>query len=40
MFWSGVDFNEENLNVTGRKLKDASIFYNMVSEINVEELKR
>lgn len=40
MFWSGADFNEEELNVKGKKFKDASIFYNDVSEINIKDLKR
>lgn len=40
MFWSGVDFEEENLNVLGGKFKDASVFYNSVDEINTEDLKR
>ncbi|MFZ1291293.1 MAG: DUF1801 domain-containing protein [Melioribacteraceae bacterium] len=40
MFWSGADFGEENLNVLGEKFKDASIFYNSVSEINNTDLKR
>lgn len=26
MFWSGADFEEENLNIRGGKFKDASIF--------------
>lgn len=39
MFWSGADFEEEKLNVQGKKFKDASIFYNTVEEINTEELK-
>ncbi len=38
MFWSGADFDEENLNVQGGKFKDASIFYNDVSEINSNDL--
>ncbi len=38
MFWSGADFDEENLNVKGQKFKDASIFYNHVSEVNLKEL--
>src|SRR5690606_35470212 len=33
MFWSGADFQEEKLNVLGKKFKDASIFYNDRSEI-------
>lgn len=40
MFWSGVDFEEKGLNVKGAKFKDASIFYNEVTAINLEELKR
>jgi hypothetical protein len=40
MFWSGADFDEINLNVLGEKFKDASIFYNSVSEINATDLKR
>lgn len=40
MFWSGADFEEDNLNVVGKKFKDASIFYNDVSEIKTTELKR
>ena len=39
MFWSGADFDEENLNVKGAKFKDASIFYNVVTEINTKALK-
>jgi uncharacterized protein YdhG (YjbR/CyaY superfamily) len=40
MFWSGADFEEENLNVVGKKFKDASIFYNSIKEINSAEIKR
>jgi len=40
MFWSGADFEEEALNIRGQKFKDASRFYNDVSEIDTEELKR
>ena len=40
MFWSGADFEEENLSVKGDKFKDASIFYNNVSDIDVDSLKR
>lgn len=39
MFWSGADFEEIALNVKGQKFKDASIFYNQVSEIEMIELK-
>lgn len=38
MFWSGADFEEENLSVRGKKFKDASIFYNDVSEIESKDL--
>lgn len=40
MFWSGADFEEANLNVKGEKFKDASIFYNQISEIDTNNLSR
>jgi hypothetical protein len=40
MFWSGADFEEEGLSVRGKKFKDASVFYNDVSEIDTKELRR
>ena len=40
MFWSGADFEESNLNVVGKKFKDASVFYNKVNEIKEDELLR
>ncbi|HBI00110.1 MAG TPA: DUF1801 domain-containing protein [Flavobacterium sp.] len=40
MFWSGADFEEEELKARGVKFKDASIFYNSVSEINSDDVKR
>lgn len=40
MFWSGADFDEKNLNVKGEKFKDASIFYNNVTDINTDDLTR
>ena len=40
MFWSGADFEEEGLNVRGKKFKDASTFYKDVSDIEVNDLKR
>ena len=40
MFWSGKDFEEDLLNVKGEKFKDASIFYNDLSEIKTKDLKR
>jgi uncharacterized protein YdhG (YjbR/CyaY superfamily) len=39
MFWSGADFDEDKLTVKGGKFKDASIFYNAVSEIELNDLK-
>ncbi|AYN67617.1 DUF1801 domain-containing protein [Euzebyella marina] len=40
MFWSGADFDENQLNVRGSKFKDASIFYNNPSEVDTDNLKR
>ncbi len=40
MFWSGADFDEAQLAYVGSKFKDASIFYNSVDEINLDDLKR
>jgi hypothetical protein len=40
MFWSGADFEEEELSVRGKKFKDASVFYNSVTEIDIKSLKR
>jgi len=40
MFWSGADFDEKDLSIRGQKFKDASVFYNSVSEIVVKDLKR
>jgi hypothetical protein len=40
MFWSGADFEEEHLNVRGKKFKDASVFYNNVADIESKDLKR
>lgn len=40
MFWSGADFNEENLTVLGSKFKDASVFLNHIDEINPVDLIR
>lgn len=40
MFWSGAYFDEEDLNVRGNKFKDASVFYNSVSEIDKIALVR
>jgi uncharacterized protein YdhG (YjbR/CyaY superfamily) len=40
MFWSGADFEEEKLNVLGRKFKDASVFFSDVSEVPKRDLRR
>jgi hypothetical protein len=40
MFWSGADFEEEGLSVRGEKFKDASTFYNNVSDIELTDFKR
>jgi uncharacterized protein YdhG (YjbR/CyaY superfamily) len=40
MFWSGIDFKEENLEPGTGKFKDASIKYTDVKQINIEDLKR
>lgn len=40
MFWSGADFDEPDLNVTGAKFKDASVFLNDVGDIRKTVLKR
>lgn len=40
MFWSGADFGEAGLDIVGRKFKDASVFYNDVSEIGTADLQR
>ena len=40
MFWSGADFGEAGLNVAGKKFQDASVFYNVVSEVKKIDLQR
>lgn len=40
MFWSGADFEEDGLDVKGKKFKDASVFYTHTSEIEPKHLKR
>lgn len=40
MFWSGADFDEDGLDVRGAKFKDASVFYNALSEIESSALRR
>ena len=40
MFWSGADFEEAGLNVVGKRFKDASAFFNHVSEVSRADLRR
>ena len=40
MFWSGADFEEPGLDVVGKKFKDASAFFNDVSEVPKPDLRR
>ena len=40
MFWSGASFDEPQLNVVGKKFKDASVFYTDASEIDTRLLRR
>lgn len=40
MFWSGADFDEDGLTVRGVKFKDASVFYQDISEIKIKDVKR
>jgi hypothetical protein len=32
MFWSGADFDEPEIDVLGKKFKDASVFFNALRE--------
>lgn len=40
MFWSGADFEEDQLDVRGGKFKDASVFYTSAEQIKIKDLKR
>lgn len=40
MFWSGADFDEENLQINTGKFKDASKSYTTLDRINVEDIQR
>lgn len=40
MFWSGASFEEEGLPVTGKKFKDASVFYTKIEQIDTNDLSR
>ncbi|MFC5411258.1 DUF1801 domain-containing protein [Larkinella bovis] len=40
MFWSGADFDEENLSIRGDKFKDASVYYHSVDQVQTTDLIR
>ncbi|MBL7829055.1 MAG: DUF1801 domain-containing protein [Saprospiraceae bacterium] len=40
MFWSGADFEEEQLKPGTGKFKDASVFYNAIDEVDLNDLQR
>ncbi|MDR6781854.1 hypothetical protein ABIE26_001657 [Pedobacter africanus] len=40
MFWSGADFDEEQLKINTGKFKDASITYTNAEEVDITDLKR
>lgn len=40
LFWSGADFDEEQLQINTGKFKDASIGYTSVNQINIDDLRR
>jgi uncharacterized protein YdhG (YjbR/CyaY superfamily) len=39
MFWSGAGFEEEELNIQGKKFKDASLFYQSAAAIEKNKLQ-
>lgn len=40
LFWSGADFEEEDLCVRGKRFKDASVFFNDAADIDKKVLQR
>lgn len=40
MLWSGADFEEPALDVVGKTFKDASVFFNVVSEVEEADVRR
>lgn len=40
MFWSGADFNEDDLYTRGEKFKDASIFFTTIEQVKAKDLRR
>ena len=40
MFWSGADFDEPDLNVIGKRFRDASVFFTDPAQIDAQALQR
>ena len=40
MFWSGADFDEPTLKPGTGKFKDASILYNSISQVDLDDIRR
>lgn len=40
MFWSGADFGEKDLNIIGKRFKDASVFFKSEADIVPESVQR
>lgn len=40
MFWSGADFDEPQLDVRDGKFKDASVYYDQVGDVQLDDLVR
>lgn len=40
MFWSGASFDEPGLDVVGKKFKDASVFYDQPTKLQLADLQR
>ncbi len=40
MFWSGIDFEEDELKPSTGKFKDASIFFTSIEQVNTIDLNR
>lgn len=40
MFWSGADFGEPDLNVIGKRFRDASVFFTDPAQIDAQALQR
>ncbi|MGB4970844.1 MAG: hypothetical protein WBO31_15010 [Saprospiraceae bacterium] len=40
IFWSGADFEEDELKIRGKKFKNTSAFFTAVEQINAKDPKR